>query len=216
MNSGIYSISSPSGKRYVGSSKNIKARWAQHRTDLRRGVHHSKQLQLAAKKYGVAALEFNVLLLCNQDKLIELEQMAIDELRPEYNGTKTAVWNPGRLASPETREKMRRVFSPETKKKLSEARKNRQPQSDETKQKISASLIGRKKTQESITKKLATEAENPRVRSHKKSGLPVGITAKRHRFWARATVNGVRVVIGTYATVGEAVEARASFLMGAK
>lgn len=214
MNCGVYSITSPSGRRYIGSSKNMRARWAQHRVDLRRGVHHSEQLQRAFLKYGLDAFVFAPLLYCDESMLKHYEQTALDALQPEYNGAKVAVWSPGRPASEESRAKMRREFSDETKKKLSAARRARPPASLETRTRISNSLAGMKKTHESISKRRQTDALNPKVRSHKQSGLPVGITRKRQKFCARATINGRRVTVGVFETVEQAVSARAAALLG--
>lgn len=59
---GIYQIKNlVNGKVYIGSSVNIRARWAQHRSDLRKARHHSAALQRAWDKYGSAKFEFSVI-----------------------------------------------------------------------------------------------------------------------------------------------------------
>lgn len=89
---GVYRIVSPSGKCYVGSSIDMAARFRTHRYDLRRGRHHARALQAAAAKYGLHALRFEPI-ACALDKesLVALEQLLIDELRPQYNSTRTAA-----------------------------------------------------------------------------------------------------------------------------
>lgn len=87
---GVYSITSPSGKRYIGSSRNIYARWDRHQQDLRYGTHHSPQLMRAYHKYGRAALKFDVLLVCDESMTLYYEQCLIDGLQPEYNTSPTA------------------------------------------------------------------------------------------------------------------------------
>jgi group I intron endonuclease len=89
---GVYRIVSPSGKCYVGSSIDMAARFRTHRYDLRRGRHHARALQAAAAKYGVHALRFEPI-VCALDKksLVALEQFLIDELKPQYNSTRTAA-----------------------------------------------------------------------------------------------------------------------------
>lgn len=83
---GVYLIESrASGKRYIGSSRNIEARWARHRYDLRAGCHHSPALQRAYAKYGEANLRFEVLETCSPDECVAAEQRFIDEMKPEYN-----------------------------------------------------------------------------------------------------------------------------------
>lgn len=85
MPSGIYSIQSPSGARYIGSAVDLKARNRHHFYLLRKGNHFSRALQRAAVKYGLEALKFSVLLVCRPCDLIFFEQRSIDTLKPEYN-----------------------------------------------------------------------------------------------------------------------------------
>jgi group I intron endonuclease len=85
MNTGIYSISSPSGRRYIGSAINIDRRWLRHRKDLKAGKHGNRSLQRAAVKYGVENLKFEKLIICDAPLLLFYEQLAIDGLKPEYN-----------------------------------------------------------------------------------------------------------------------------------
>lgn len=50
---GIYSITnSNTGKKYIGSSKNIQKRIKEHFADLRSGVHHATPLQNSFNKHG--------------------------------------------------------------------------------------------------------------------------------------------------------------------
>lgn len=45
---------------YIGESVDIKSRWYTHKSELRRGVHHSERLQKEWKKYGEKAFRFSV------------------------------------------------------------------------------------------------------------------------------------------------------------
>lgn len=121
--SGIYSIVTPGGKLYIGSSINIKRRLEWHRHTLRRGTHHARGLQSAANKYGVEALQFNVILcIPNADKetLLDYEQRLIDENIPMLlNGRLCASSPLGRVWTPEQRARMSESlkgikWSPET------------------------------------------------------------------------------------------------------
>lgn len=107
MNCGLYEIASPSGKRYVGSAKNIRRRWVRHIYRLRKGTHVNGILQAAWDKYGETRMTFRVVLSCRDADLFFYEQIAIDSLRPEYN-IATVVGLPssrkGIAPSPETRE----------------------------------------------------------------------------------------------------------------
>lgn len=60
--SGIYQIrNTVNGKVYVGSAIKILKRWREHKTSLRKGVHHSKHLQKAWVKYGEECFVFEVI-----------------------------------------------------------------------------------------------------------------------------------------------------------
>lgn len=103
---GIYIITSPSGKKYIGSAKNFYNRWKAHRSNLRAGHHHSPPLQRAYNKYGPANLSYKILLICAEEDLIMYEQIFLDGYQPEYNIAKIAGHPTlGRKASAETRAK---------------------------------------------------------------------------------------------------------------
>ena len=58
---GIYKIKNRiTHKVYIGESVDIKSRWSSHKSELRRGVHHSERLQKDWKKYGEKAFRFSV------------------------------------------------------------------------------------------------------------------------------------------------------------
>jgi group I intron endonuclease len=110
---GIYSICSPNGSTYVGSSHNIKLRWSEHRSRLRHSKHHSERLQNAWSKHG-GNLTFTILELCKSDVLEEREQHYINLLAADLNTTLYVgnVW-----CNPSTREKMAAVHTSEKWKK---------------------------------------------------------------------------------------------------
>lgn len=156
--SGIYKIvNTANGKIYVGSSIDIKNRWAQHKFSLNKNKHANPILQNAWNKYGKDVFQFSILELVDPLSLTKREQWYIDELNPEYNIV-TVVESPmlGRTFSDETKRKMSesrtgkgnsffgKKHSEETKKKLSEWRLGRKfsPHSSETKRKMSDSAKG--------------------------------------------------------------------------
>lgn len=58
---GIYKIKNRiTHKVYIGESINIAQRWSTHKSELRRGTHHSERLQKEWKKYGEKAFRFSV------------------------------------------------------------------------------------------------------------------------------------------------------------
>ncbi len=77
----IYTITNRvTGSVYVGSSvQEVRFRWHRHRTDLRRGVHHSRHLQRSWVKHGEPAFAFDVVeIVANEAMVIEREQHHID------------------------------------------------------------------------------------------------------------------------------------------
>lgn len=66
---GIYCIESiRDRKKYVGMSKDIHMRWAQHRADLRGNIHHNANLQESWNRFGGENFEFVVLEECNEEE----------------------------------------------------------------------------------------------------------------------------------------------------
>ena len=82
MNCGIYAIEHvASGKLYVGSATDFKARWRVHRCLLNKGTHHSPHLQAYWNKHGEQAFSFRKLLVCATKDLLMYEQRCIDGYR---------------------------------------------------------------------------------------------------------------------------------------
>jgi len=107
--SGVYQIQSKSnGKRYIGSSINIKRRIKYgHLRELKNGEHWNKYLLKHIHKYGIEDLTFSVLECCSKEKLIEREQYWIDIIKPEFNLNPKAGSCFGRVQSNKEREKRR-------------------------------------------------------------------------------------------------------------
>ncbi len=105
--SGIYEIVNvPSGKRYVGSAKNLRKRWNMHRWQLQNGKHANRHLQSAWLLDGEASFEFRILGFCAEVDLLASEQIFIDSLNPEYNILKIAGSSIGTACAPETKAKI--------------------------------------------------------------------------------------------------------------
>lgn len=123
--SGIYKIRNIQNNHlYIGSAENIKRRWNKHRSDLRKGIHHSSHLQNAFNKYGESNFEFSILEYCEKFELISNEQAWINKLKPEYNIRPTAGSALGMKHSKETRAKIGswhkgKTISDEQKQKIS-------------------------------------------------------------------------------------------------
>ncbi len=151
--SGVYSWTTPSGKKYVGSSLNLKQRRMGHLKDLRSGTHKNRHLQNAFAKYGEQAFIWTVLEHVRAaDQLLQAEESWIQRLKSAdrehgYNINPTAT---GGSRSAETRARMSaaqigiakgRVLSPEHRAKIAAAGIGRVV-STETRAKIAAARKG--------------------------------------------------------------------------
>ena len=68
---GIYKITNTiTGDFYIGSSKNVKHRWAQHKWPSTWNKYPNKQLYHDMKKYGVDKFVFEVLVEVEENFLI--------------------------------------------------------------------------------------------------------------------------------------------------
>lgn len=82
MNSGIYMIKNiKNNKIYVGSSINLVNRKYKHFWMLEKSLHDNEYLQKSFNKYGKESFEFQILEICNSDKLIERENFYIDKYK---------------------------------------------------------------------------------------------------------------------------------------
>lgn len=156
--SGIYSITHvASGRKYVGQARHFGRRWGCHRSQLRRGVHHSSVLQRAWDKYGADAFVFAVLERVAPDLLCDREQHWIDTLSPAFNlkPTSTPGWS-GMHHSDEAKAKISRFrkTDPEARRQLAalHAAKRGVPRSPETVEKMRTSRLGFRHSPETIAK----------------------------------------------------------------
>ena len=84
--SGIYKITNTiTGDFYVGSSNDVKRRWAEHKKPSVWKKHPNNQMYLDMQRYGVDKFEFEILEETEIEKLKEKEQQFIETLNPAYN-----------------------------------------------------------------------------------------------------------------------------------
>ena len=96
--SGIYKITNTiTGDFYIGSSKNIKRRWAEHKLPSVWKQNPNKQLYQDMQKYGIDEFVFEILAEVEEEKLKEIEQEFIEKLKPTYNSNNANGWNVERL-----------------------------------------------------------------------------------------------------------------------
>lgn len=186
--SGIYEIvNTRNGKRYVGSAKCLRVRFGKHRRSLSVGKHHSGYLQRAWDKYGVAAFEFHVLMICAPDDLLDYEQRAINGLDPAYNICRTAGSQLGRVPSAEARARMSiahldRKFSPEHCAKIAASKlgKRRPMPSLTARENMAKAQFGRKHTVETIAK-MTGKVRSPQTRERMAASARVGWIQRRNQ-----------------------------------
>ena len=70
---------------YIGSSKNVKHRWAEHKCQSTWNKYPNNPLYLDMKKYGIDKFEFQILAEVEEGKLKDAEQKLIETLKPTYN-----------------------------------------------------------------------------------------------------------------------------------
>jgi len=160
--SGIYRIEcTTTGKFYIGSSKDIRARWKTHRTALNAQAHHTPHLQHAWNKYGADAFVITVVEACDSSQLAEREQHYLDTLRPYDADIGMNVGHcaecpaRGRKLTAEQRKRMsetRQPISDKTRARLRAAQAQRPPITEETREKFREIGRNRKRTDEQRAK----------------------------------------------------------------
>lgn len=70
MNSGIYKLTFPSGKYYIGQTNNFSRRWEEHAEKMRKGTA-ARPMQAEYERYGFP--DANVLFECHPDHLSLME-----------------------------------------------------------------------------------------------------------------------------------------------
>lgn len=85
MKSGVYKITNiVNGMFYIGSSDDVYQRWNEHKSKLRRNVHHNPKLQHAWNFYGGDKFTFEIIEETVYDVvfILEREQHYLDTLKP--------------------------------------------------------------------------------------------------------------------------------------
>jgi group I intron endonuclease len=150
---GIYKIQSivHPERCYIGSAINIIHRWQTHLFKLNLNKHNPK-LQNHYNKYGKEDLQFSILLLkCQKEELVFIEQCFIDIYKPWFNCLPIAGSRLGSKVSEETKIKMRnkipwnknKSMSEEFKEKCRKRQLGKYP-SEKNLEKRSKSMMGKK------------------------------------------------------------------------
>jgi group I intron endonuclease len=103
--SGVYAIVNlTTGRRYVGSSVDVFARWKTHYSTLRKGTHHTRALQGDWDSFGPQQFSFVILETVREThERLACEQRYIDAEEQPYNTCNTAYTrcHPGSVRTPE-------------------------------------------------------------------------------------------------------------------
>lgn len=93
---GVYAIVHVvSGRRYIGSSKNIKERMSVHAKDLRTGKHHNGHLQRFFDSDGPSSLIATIIETCDKEEIFSREQQWLDLERQPLNTRSKVIYLPG-------------------------------------------------------------------------------------------------------------------------
>ena len=83
---GIYRITNTAtGDFYIGSSKDVKRRWINHKVPSTWKQYPNNPMYLDMQKYGVDKFVFEILEEVEAGKLKKTEQQFIEKLKPTYN-----------------------------------------------------------------------------------------------------------------------------------
>ena len=193
---GIYKITNPKWKVYIGQSTDIAKRFRYYRN-----LHCFSQKKLfnSLKKYGYINHVFEIVEECLVDELNEKEIYYINLFQSfntrkglnlqggGSNGIKSdetkermSIAKKGRIVSEEAREKLRqanlgKTISPEYRRKLSEANKGK-THTEETKRKISESKKGKISNRKGV--KLSDETKLKMSLAKKNKQFTAGIKCK--------------------------------------
>lgn len=83
---GVYKIENLiTGDFYIGSSKDVKNRWASHKSPSSWKRLPNSPMYYDMQKYGIDKFRFQILAQIEPEHLKEIEQEYIEMLRPSYN-----------------------------------------------------------------------------------------------------------------------------------
>lgn len=183
---GIYKITSPSGKIYIGQSRHCLYRWKYHYSKLH--CKRQRHLYNSLLKYGFDNHVFEILERCALEKLDDLETKYIKQ----YDSTNKTIGMNLRVGgnsatfSDETKELMRqnalgntnmlgKTHSKETRELISKNRIGIKP-SEETKKRLSKAREGFKHSQETRNKLSKANKFTRKIKNMKTNIIHASIT----------------------------------------
>lgn len=92
--SAVYQIvNTVTNERYVGSSRNVKARWVAHKCPSTWKAKPNNKLYQDMQKYGLDKFRLQILAPVMPEYLKQVEQEFIEMLRPVYNDRNANGWD---------------------------------------------------------------------------------------------------------------------------
>jgi group I intron endonuclease len=158
---GVYQIvNKVNGKKYIGSSVNIKARWRTHKHCLRHGNHCARHLQSAWDKYGEQSFAFEIVEECPEDLLYAVEEKYIhqwDTCNPDCGYNNEDIADGRRLVTAATRRKLSEVkkgfrHTEQSKRLIREALVGKPMHTEEFKEHLRKINTGKKMPTEAVEK----------------------------------------------------------------
>ena len=90
----VYKITNTiTGDFYIGSSKNVKERWAAHKRQSTWKKCPNNPMYIDMQKYGLEKFAFEILEEVEEGSLKEKEQEFIETLKPAYNDRNANGWD---------------------------------------------------------------------------------------------------------------------------
>jgi hypothetical protein len=106
---GIYKLTSPTGKIYIGQSKDIYSRWIQHKSASKK--KHPK-LYYSIKKYGFEYFSKEIVEVCDKEMLSDREKYYIKYYNSFNNGLNSTTGGESNYnRSEETKQKLRIILT---------------------------------------------------------------------------------------------------------
>ena len=91
---GVYKITNTiTGDFYIGSSKDVKHRWKDHKCQSTWNKCPNNPMYIDMRKYGVDKFVFQILAEVEEGSLKEKEQQFIEKLQPTYNNRNANGWD---------------------------------------------------------------------------------------------------------------------------
>ena len=92
--SAVYKITNTvTGDFYIGSSKNVRSRWINHKCPSTWKRFPNNPMYLNMQKYGTDKFDFQILEEVEVTHLKEAEQQFIEKLKPTYNSIRANGWD---------------------------------------------------------------------------------------------------------------------------